>query len=105
MSLLTSAATNPKLGTQNPKLHAKLFLFDLVEDAFQGVQRLVSRGGRAEGLAQVDDRVLDVADALREGGARGVGMAAALQAFSGFQGFAIATPEAGDDQAVCAAEQ
>ena len=82
-----------------------LFLIIGVEDTLEGIERLALCGSRAKVLPEINDRVLDVADALRKRGAGGVGMAAALEAFGDFQRFAIAAAKAGDDQAAGAAEQ
>ena len=76
---------------------------DGIEQAFEAVERRVFFG--IQGFAQVIDGVGNVFDGAGEGGAAGIGMAAALKLLGDLQRFAVPAAEAGDNDAVGAAKE
>ena len=79
--------------------------FDGVEQAFQVVQRRAFGWRRVEDLPQIRDCVRDVLNGAGKDGAARVRVAAALEFFSDFQRFAVATAQAHQNHSVAAAEQ
>src|SRR6185295_7011680 len=76
-----------------------------VEQAVETVQRRVLAQARVQHLTQEIDGVRNGAHALGQGGAAGIGMAAALKFLGHLQRLPVAAAKAGDDHAIGAAEQ
>src|ERR1051326_3151436 len=76
-----------------------------VEQTVETVQGRVLAQRRIQHLTQEINRIGNTAHALGQGGAAGVGMAAALEFLRHLQGLSIAASETGDDHSIGAAKQ